>query len=72
MRLKPSTMSTSPNLLNERSGETIIFLTQVFILSGKAKYGSPSMIITIPMTHKKNSIGISVPIPFDETVHGDA
>jgi len=47
-------MSTSPNLRRDPSGVTAIFLIQYFIFSGKAKYGSPSMIITIPMTHRKN------------------
>jgi hypothetical protein len=51
------TISTRPNLLKELSGDKIIFPTQVFILLGKTKYGSPSTIITIPITHKKNSIG---------------
>jgi hypothetical protein len=47
-------MSTSPNLRRDPSGVTAIFLTQNFIFSGNAKYGSPSMIITIPMTQRKN------------------
>ncbi len=39
----------------------MILPIQAFILSGKAKYGSPSTIITIPITLKKNSIGFFSP-----------
>ena len=66
---KPSNISTSPNLLKVLLGDMIILLTQVFILSGKAKYGRPSMIITIPITHKKNSIRL-FPGTFPARYHG--
>ena len=49
-------MSTSPSRRNELSGVATTFCTQYFIFPGAAKYGSPSTIITMPNTHKKNSI----------------
>jgi len=52
----PITMSTSPSRRNELSGVAITFCTQYFIFSGAAKYGNPSMIMTMPNTHRKNFI----------------
>ena len=49
-------MIIKPNFRNVSSGISTIFCNQNFILSGKAKYGNPSTTITIPSTHKKNSM----------------
>ena len=56
-------MSTTPNLRRDPSGVVIIFCIQNFIFSGKAKYGNPSMIMTIPRTHKKNFMISDLPLP---------
>jgi hypothetical protein len=59
-------MSTNPSRRNELSGVVTTFCTQYFIFPGAAKYGSPSTIITIPNTHKKNSI-TAIHNPFQQS-----
>jgi hypothetical protein len=53
-------MSTMPKRRSHASGISRILDTQIFICSGKAKYGSPSIIMTIPSTQRKKSIGSSI------------
>jgi hypothetical protein len=53
-------MSTMPKRLSHASGISKILDTQDFICSGKAKYGIPSIIMTIPSTQRKKSIGPSI------------
>jgi len=57
-------MSTRPKRLSHPSGISRILDTQDFICSGKAKYGSPSMTITIPSTQRKKSICSSIHFSF--------
>jgi hypothetical protein len=56
MRINPVTMADSPNALRTESGNSCNFMIYDLTLSGKAKYGRPSIIKTIPRTHKKYSI----------------
>lgn len=53
---RPSTISTSPSRRKALSGVVSNSCIHFFILSGAAKYGRPSRIITMPNTHKKNFI----------------
>ena len=53
-------MSTMPKRRSHASDISRILDTQIFICSGKAKYGSPSIIMTIPSTQRKKSIDSSI------------
>lgn len=52
----PAVIMDRPKILSTTGLIPIICSSQIFIFSGKTKYGNPSIIITMPMTHKKNFI----------------
>jgi hypothetical protein len=51
-----------PNILRERPGIVWIRSINDFILSGKAKYGIPSIISASPKTLKKYAITVITPL----------
>jgi hypothetical protein len=52
----PIIINTNPRRRRFSSGISRTFRIQSFIFAGKAKYGTPSKIMTMPTTHRKNSI----------------
>jgi len=62
----PETISNNPIILKVFSCISRIFTTQLFIFSGKVKYGRPSIIMTIPITHRKYFIYAALPLIFYE------
>ena len=52
----PKIINTNPRRRRFSSGISMTFRIQSFIFAGKAKYGTPSKIMTMPTTHRKNSI----------------
>jgi hypothetical protein len=52
----PIIIKKNPRRRRFSFGISMTFKIQSFIFAGKAKYGTPSKIMTIPTTHRKNSI----------------